>query len=252
MIHCVEIESLSVRFSNIAALDNITTNIPSSGVTVLLGRSGSGKTTLLRSMNRLNETFDGYGYSGSVRLLINGNMTDIYSSSALSLTELRRRVGMVFQIPNPLPMSVRKNMTLPMNIVLRKSGDDAEEMMERSLRDVGLWDEVKDRLNSHAFELSGGQQQRLCLARSLALKPDILLLDEPTASLDKKSSELIEEYILSLKDKIPVIMVSHSLVQARKLGDRFISLREGGIKNVISQSDMPDGDDSDAALEALL
>ncbi len=252
MVHSVEIESLFVRFSNITALDGITVNIPASGVTVLLGRSGSGKTTLLRTLNRLNETFDGYSSSGVVRLLLNGSMTDIYSSGSLSVTELRRRVGMVFQTPNPLPMSVRKNMTLPMNLVLRKNGDEAEGLMEKNLRDVGLWDEVKERLNAHALELSGGQQQRLCLARTLALKPDILLLDEPTASLDKKSSELIEEYILSLKDKIPVIMVSHSLVQARKLGDRFIALSDGRIKSVITQKDIPDGDDADAVLEALL
>ena len=252
MADCVEIESLSVGFFNVNALESVTVNIPSDGVTVLLGRSGSGKTTLLRSMNRLNETFDGYSCSGSIKLLINGQMTDIYSRGAPSPTELRRRVGMVFQIPNPLPMSVRKNMTLPMNLVLRKSGEEADELMERSLRDVGLWDEVKGRLNSHAFELSGGQQQRLCLARSLALKPDILLLDEPTASLDKKSSELIEEYILSQKGVIPVIMVSHSLVQARSLGDRFIVLREGRIKNIITEGEIPDGCDVDTFLEGLL
>ena len=252
MADCAIIDSLSVCFSNIKALDEVTIKMPSACVTVLLGRSGSGKTTLLRSLNRLNETFEGCSSSGRVSLLIGGSMTDIYGPGSPSLTELRRCVGMVFQTPNPLPMSVRKNMILPMNLVLRRSGDEAEELMEKSLKDVGLWDEVKDRLNSHALELSGGQQQRLCLARTLALKPDILLLDEPTASLDKKSSELIEEYILSQKDKFPVIMVSHSLVQARKLGDRFIVLSEGRIKKVVTQEDIPDGEDADAVLEALL
>ncbi|MEG1798557.1 MAG: phosphate ABC transporter ATP-binding protein [Synergistaceae bacterium] len=240
MENCVEIRGLSVAFHGRTALDSVSADIPKDGITVLLGRSGSGKTTLLRSLNRLNETFDGYCGSGSVKLLLGGRMADAYSED-ISLTELRRRVGMVFQVPNPLPVSIRKNMMLPMQLVLRMGKKEAEARMEEALCAVGLWSEVRDRMSASAMSISGGQQQRLCLARALTLEPDILLLDEPTASLDKKSSELIEEHLLSLKGRYPMVMVSHSLVQAQKLADRFIAVREGRIAAVLGREDLPAG-----------
>lgn len=233
-------------------LRGITADIPRHGVTVLLGRSGSGKTTLLRALNRLNESFAGYEGEGEVRLAIMGGMRPIYGSGAPDLTRIRRSVGMVFQSPNPLPLSFRKNMTLPLELTLNLKKDEAELRMEKSLRDVGLWDEVKDRLNRHAASFSGGQQQRMCLARTLALEPDILLLDEPTASLDRKSAELIEEHLDRLKDRIPVIMVSHSLAQARKLGARFKILSDGRIINELERDELPRGEAAEAFLEELL
>lgn len=251
MSYCAEIENLSVSFSNSKALSNISFKFRREGITVLLGRSGSGKTTLLRSLNRLNDTFEGCSVNGSARILIGGKLTDIYGNGAPELTELRRRVGMVFQIPNPLPMSVYKNMTLPLRLVLKKSKKECEELMERALRGVGLWEEVKDRLHRQAQEFSGGQQQRLCLARTLALEPDILLLDEPTASLDRKSSELIEELLLSLNERYPMIVVSHNLQQALRLGRSFAVLNEGEITGALSAEELS-GKNAQAVLESYL
>ena len=233
MENCAEIRGLCVSFNGEEVLHGITTDIPRHGITVLLGRSGSGKTTLLRALNRLNESFAGYVGTGTV-------------------TRIRRSVGMVFQSPNPLPLSLRKNMILPLELTLGLKRDEAEGRMEKSLRDVGLWDEVKDRLNQHAASFSGGQQQRMCLARTLALEPDILLLDEPTASLDKKSAELIEEHLKRLEARIPLIMVSHSLAQARKLGAHFKILSEGHIINEFEREALPRGEAAEVFLEELL
>ena len=238
MKNCAEFRGFSVFFQERKVLDSISLDIPQKGITMLLGRSGSGKTTLLRSLNRLNETFEGCRCEGEASVLIGGEMVNIYEEGALSLTELRRRVGMVFQIPNPLPLSVKKNMLLPMQLVLSLGKKEAEARMEQRLKEVGLWDEVKERLNTSALSLSGGQQQRLCLARALALEPDILLLDEPTASLDKKSSELIEDHLLSLKGRCPMVMVSHSISQAQRLGERFVVISEGKITKIIGRNDI--------------
>ena len=252
MRYCAELVNLSVSFQKKAAINNINVNIPAEGITVLLGRSGSGKTTFLRSLNRLNETFDGYEVSGSVKVLIDGKNREIYSSDAPPLTELRRRIGMVFQTPNPLPMSLRRNLHLPLQLVLGLDRKEAEARMEAALRSVGLWDEVADRLDEQANRFSGGQQQRLCLARTLALQPDILLLDEPTASLDGKSSELIEEHLLSLRGRYPMIMVSHSLTQARKLGRNFIILKDGEISSSFTAEKLSFGKDAEMMLKNLL
>lgn len=252
MENCAEIRNLTVSFGNREILHGISADASCRGITVLLGRSGSGKTTLLRSLNRLNETFDGYSGSGSVKLRLRGTLKSVYGSDAPDLSYIRRSAGMVFQSPNPLPMTLKKNMTLPLELTLGLSKLDAACRMEKSLREVGLWDEVKDRLNQRAASFSGGQQQRMCLARTLAMEPDILLLDEPTASLDRKSAELIEEHLLELKEKIPMIMVSHSLAQARKLGNRFIVLSEGRAARILESDSLPHGEDAEAFLEELL
>ena len=251
MALCAEIKNLSVSFAGTEALKNISLELPADGITVLLGRSGSGKTTLLRSLNRLNETFAGCRTEGSVKLLFDGRLTDLYGAGAPELTDLRRKVGMVFQTPNPLPLSLRKNITLPLRLVLKLGKKECEERMEKALRDVGLWDEVKDRLNSQAAAFSGGQQQRLCMARTLALEPDLLLLDEPTASVDRRSSELIENHILSLKNRLPIIVVSHNLAQAARLGDRFVFLREGAAGETLPADKLP-REKAAAELEKLL
>lgn len=251
MDNCAEIRNLSISFSKRAAVSNISLDIPHDGITVLLGRSGSGKTTLLRALNRLNETFEGYEQSGSVKVCLDGLMDDIYTLPSHSLTFIRRKVGMVCQVPNPLPMSMRRNMILPMSLVLKLGKKEAAARMEKALTEVGLWDEVKDRLDSSAMAFSGGQQQRMCLARTLALEPDLLLLDEPTASLDRKSSELIEEHLLSLKGKYPMIMVSHSLSQAARLGDRFIIMSEGSVR-VIIEKEYLEQKDAESVLNGFL
>ncbi|MEA4871678.1 MAG: ATP-binding cassette domain-containing protein [Synergistaceae bacterium] len=249
---CAEIQNLSVSFHNRKAVSEINTALPSEGITVLIGRSGSGKTTFLRSLNRLNETFDGYEGSGSIRLLLGGKMKDIYSSAALSTTELRRKVGMVFQTPNPLPLSIRRNIMLPLELTLGSGKSVADEKMEMALKTTGLWDEVRDRLDTPANRLSGGQQQRLCLARALSLEPEILLLDEPTASLDKRSSELIEDHLLSLKNRYSIVMVSHSVRQAVKLGSYFVLLKNGTAAASFPKRELPDGKEAEKTMTDLL
>ena len=223
---CAEINDLHVSFSGREILHGININFPDNSISVILGRSGSGKSTLLRSINRLNECFDGYAGSGTVRVRVNNNLA---VSHEVPLTELRRKIGMVFQNPNPLPVSVRKNITLPVKLAFRLSNSELENILETELKRVVLWEEVKDRLNDSALSLSGGQQQRLCLARALALNPDIILLDEPTASLDRSAALKVEDMILTLKQTIPVIMVSHSLQQAGRLTDYAVILDDGNV-----------------------
>lgn len=252
MQYCAKIKDLSVSFHGRKAISNINTELPSCGITVLLGRSGSGKTTFLRSLNRLNEIIEGYEGSGNVNLFLGGRSRDIYSDDAPEPTELRRRVGMVFQTPNPLPMSIRRNIILPLSLIPGSKKTENEERMESVLKTTGLWDEVKDRLDTPAGRLSGGQQQRLCLARILALEPEILLLDEPTASLDRRASEVIEKHLLSLKNKYCIVMISHSVRQALKLGSHFIFLRGGNIVASFSKGELPEGKEAENLFNDLL
>ena len=249
---CVSIRGLKVFFDDQVALDGVDVDFPAGQVSVLLGRSGSGKTTLLRSLNRLNECFEGYRGEGDLTVTLNGATLPLFGEEALPLSELRRSVGMVFQTPNPLPISIRKNMMTPLLLVAGKKKDEAEASMERALRAVGLWDEVSGRLDRMAAELSGGQQQRLCLARALALEPQILLLDEPTASLDRMAASLIEELILSFRGSYSMIMVSHSLSQARRLADYLVVLAEGRVERTFPIAALPRGEEAESFLEALL
>lgn len=252
MKHCAKIEDLTVSFHGRKAISHISTEIPSEGITVLLGRSGSGKTTFIRALNRLNEIIDGYEGSGKVSLCLGKRMRDIYSDDAPDPTELRRMVGMVFQTPNPLPMSIRKNITLPLQLMSTSKKSDNEEKMKRALKTTGLWEEVKDRLNAPANHLSGGQQQRLCLARVLALEPEFLLLDEPTASLDRKASEVIEKHLLTLRNKYCIVMISHSVKQALKLGNHFIFLREGNVVASFAKEELPEGREAENLFNDLI
>ena len=226
---CVVVKDLKVSFADREILHGINVEFPANKVSVILGRSGSGKSTLLRSINRINECFEGYRGEGEIKISLNEKLFSIYDNNSLKLTELRRRAGMVFQSPNPLPLSIRKNITLPLKLAFNLSKFESEKILQETLEQTGLWKEVKNRLYAPATSLSGGQQQRLCLARALALRPDLILLDEPTASLDRAAASKIEDLILSLKDKISVIMVSHSLQQASKLADYAVILEDGYI-----------------------
>jgi phosphate transport system ATP-binding protein len=174
---------------------------------------------------------------------------DVYKDG-LPLAELRRRVGMVFQVPNVLPVSIGKNLALPLRLVLGIHRQEIPDRIEEALKSVHLWSEVKDRLKDRATTLSGGQQQRLCLARVLALQPEVLLLDEPTASLDFRSAMKIEELLLDLKDKYTVIAVSHSLNQTRRLADVVVALSEGRIAKRLSSSEFSDRPAVEDLLEA--
>lgn len=238
---------LSVSFAGHHALQEVCLEFPKNKLTVVIGRSGSGKSTLLRSFNRLNECFPGSITTGSVELLLGNTWRDIYQNS-FPVTELRRQVGMVFQNPNLLPMSIERNISLPLKLVLGLGKGLVSERVEAALREAQLWDEVKDRLRHPGAALSGGQQQRLCLARSLALEPEILLVDEPTASLDFHASAKIEELLIRLKQKYSIIAVSHSLVQARRLADLIVLLKEGAVMRMLEKDEF----EQEGSLQSLV
>lgn len=213
--------NLTVGFGPKTVLEKVNLRLPARSVTSLLGPTGSGKTTFLRSLNRMNDEVHGYRRSGDVLL---GDQS-IFANR--DLMEFRRRVGMLFQRPNPFPMSIADNVVAGVRahkIVPRK---DLGGVAEARLTEVGLWDAVKDRLGDSPFRLSGGQQQLLCLARALAVQPEVLLLDEPTSSLDPATTEKIEGLIRSLADRLTVVMVTHNLAQAARLGDRTALFCEG-------------------------
>lgn len=236
----IAVHKLSVEFSGRRVLEDVNLTIHPGELSVIIGPSGSGKSTLLRAMNRLNELFPECSTSGSVQVRLDGRLVDIHRRGAIPLPELRRRVGMVFQTPTVLPFSVRKNITMPLRVTLGLEGRDLDQRMEWSLRQVGLWDEVKDRLPDDAATLSGGQQQRLCLARTLALGPQVLLVDEPTASLDFRATATIERLLTDLKDRYTIVAVSHSLSQARRLADRLWVLRQGRIVEQLERPQLQD------------
>ncbi|MBS0164762.1 MAG: phosphate ABC transporter ATP-binding protein [Nitrospira sp.] len=210
----LEVDRLSLHYRGKPAFQNVTLSINKGCITALVGPSGCGKTSFLTCLNRLTDLIAGCRVSGRITidaLDILGPRTDVI--------QLRRRIGMIFQKPNPFPLSIRKNLEFP----LREHGmrDQAQLVtaVETSLRDVGLWDEVKDWLDSPALSLSGGQQQRLCIARSLALSPEMLLMDEPCSALDPISSGIVEDLIVRLRGRYTILIVTHNLAQARRMAD---------------------------------
>jgi phosphate transport system ATP-binding protein len=213
--------NLTLSFGAKTVLDQVSLNFPACTVTSLLGPTGSGKTTFLRTLNRMNDKVSGYRYTGDV--LLNGH--SIFQ--ARDLMEFRRRVGMLFQRPNPFPMSIMDNVVAGVRAHKMVPRKEFKSVAEARLTEVGLWAAVKDRLRDSPFRLSGGQQQLLCLARTLAVNPEVLLLDEPTSSLDPTTTEKIEELIRSLADRLTVIMVTHDLAQAARIGDRTALFFDG-------------------------
>ena len=203
---------LTLGFGAKTVLDAVSLDFPARAVTSLLGPTGSGKTTFLRTLNRMNDKVSGYRYSGDV--LLNGH--SIFKDR--DLMEFRRRVGMVFQRPNPFPMSIMDNVVAGVRAHKMVPRKEFKNVAEARLTEVGLWHAVKDRLGDSPFRLSGGQQQLLCLARTLAVNPEVLLLDEPTSSLDPTTTEKIEALIRSLANRLTVIMVTHDLAQAARIG----------------------------------
>jgi len=250
MTSIVEIANLHVSFNGREVLHGASMTVERGGPTVLIGRSGTGKTTLLRAVNRLNECLPGCVTTGSVRLTLGGGTFDAYAPGVRP-EELRRRVGMVFQTPNPLPVSVYRNIALPLSLALNLSAADIRERAERALAEAGLWDEVRDRLNQPAATLSGGQQQRLCLARALAYRPELLLLDEPTASLDQRSARVVEDLLLELAGRYTVLVVSHNLRQAGRLAHRLFVLGEGGAAREADPTMLTDAVDREALASLL-
>lgn len=210
----VSIQELSLNFGTVSVLQSLNLDIAEGEFIVLLGPSGCGKSTLLKSLNRMNDLVEGCRLEGTVSL--DGH--DAYRS--VSVADLRRRVGMVFQQPNPFPMSIYDNVAFGPRTHGVRRRDELDEVVERSLRAAAIWDELKDRLKKNALGLSGGQQQRLCIARALAVRPEVLLMDESTSALDPLSTAKIEELVGELRRDYTVIMVTHNMLQALRVSDR--------------------------------
>jgi phosphate transport system ATP-binding protein len=208
------IENLELYYKDFKALKNINLNIAEKEITAFIGPSGCGKSTLLKTLNRMNDLVEGCRIVGSVKL----DGEDIYGK--IDVNDLRKRVGMVFQKPNPFPMSIYDNIAYGPRTHGIKSKAQLDEIVEKSLRDVAIWDEVKDRLKKSALGLSGGQQQRLCIARALAVEPEVILMDEPTSALDPISTSKIEDLVLQLKEKYTIVMVTHNMQQAARISDK--------------------------------
>ncbi len=211
----IETKDLNFWYGNFHALKNINMEIESNSVTAFIGPSGCGKSTYLRLFNRMNDLIQGTRLEGSV--LISGK--DIYAKD-IDVDALRKRVGMVFQRPNPFAKSIFDNVAYGLRVNGIKDKKVIAETVEQSLKGAALWDEVKDKLNKSAFELSGGQQQRLCIARALAVKPEILLMDEPASALDPISTVKIEELIFQLKKDYTIVIVTHNMQQAARVSDK--------------------------------
>ena len=211
----VLMENLNLFYGDFQALKGVTMDIPEQQITAFIGPSGCGKSTCLKTLNRMNDLVANCRITGRVEL----DGEDIYDSRT-DVTLLRRRAGMVFQKPNPFPMSVYDNIAYGPRVHGIKSHTKLDELVESSLRGAALWDEVKDRLKKSALGLSGGQQQRLCIARALAVEPEVLLMDEPTSALDPISTLKIEDLMAELKKKYTVIIVTHNMQQAARISDR--------------------------------
>ncbi|MEA5015367.1 MAG: phosphate ABC transporter ATP-binding protein PstB [Candidatus Limiplasma sp.] len=209
-----DIDHLNLYYGSFQALKEVSLGIPDHRITAFIGPSGCGKSTLIKTLNRMNDLVEGCRITGEVKLF----GENIYGDMDISL--LRKRVGMVFQKPNPFPMSVYDNIAFGPRTHGIRSRLELDEVVERSLRDAAIWDEVKDRLKKSALGLSGGQQQRLCIARALAVSPEVLLMDEPTSALDPISTGKIEELLLTLREKYSIIIVTHNMQQATRISDK--------------------------------
>ncbi len=215
MISEIEVKNLNFYYTGgVQILKNINMTVYKSQVTALIGPSGCGKTTLLRCFNRMHDLYAGNRYDGEI--IFQG--TNILSKDT-DLIELRSKIGMVFQKPTPFPMSIFENIAYGLKLRGIKNRGELKSRVEKALQDAALWEEVKDKLNTNAFGLSGGQQQRLCIARALAVEPEIILFDEPTSALDPISTGKIEELIISLKGRLTIIIVTHNMQQAARISD---------------------------------
>ena len=210
----IEIKGLNLHYGSFHALKGVNLTIHENEITAFIGPSGCGKSTLLKSINRMNDLVEGCKIDG--KILLDG--VDVYRDIDTAL--LRKRVGMVFQKPNPFPMSIYDNIAFGPRTHGIRSKAKLDDIIERSLRNAAIWDELKDRLKKDALGLSGGQQQRLCIARALAVEPEVLLMDEPTSALDPISTSKIEDLALQLKEKYTIVMVTHNMQQAARISDR--------------------------------
>jgi len=215
MSDIMTVQGLDLWYGDHQALHDISMNIPEKSITALIGPSGCGKSTFLKTLNRMNDLIPGVKITGDVRY----RDQDIFAPGT-DVNELRREIGMVFQKPNPFPMSIYDNIAYGPRTHGIKNRAKLDEIVEKSLRGAAIWDEVKDRLKKNALGLSGGQQQRLCIARALAVEPEVLLMDEPTSALDPISTSKIEELAMQLKEQYTIVIVTHNMQQAVRISDR--------------------------------
>lgn len=224
MADAFTVQNMDLYYGSFHALKNVNLNLASGEITAFIGPSGCGKSTILKSLNRMNDLVEGCKITGDIRLM----GEDIYDKR-MDVSLLRRRVGMVFQKPNPFPMSVYDNIAYgPRTHGMRKKAE-LDEIVEKSLRDAAIWDELKDRLKKSALGLSGGQQQRLCIARALAVKPEVILMDEPTSALDPISTSKIEDLVMDIKKDYTIVMVTHNMQQAVRVSDTTVFFLLGEI-----------------------
>lgn len=217
MSEIITVKDMCLWYSQTQALKNININIEEKSITALIGPSGCGKSTFLKTLNRMNDLVPGVKITGDIRY----RGKDIFSPDT-DVNELRREIGMVFQKPNPFPMSIYDNIAYGPRTHGIRSKAKLDEIVEKSLRDAAIWDEVKDRLKKSALGMSGGQQQRLCIARALAVDPEVILMDEPTSALDPISTSKIEDLAVELKKKYTIIMVTHNMQQAVRVSDKTV------------------------------
>lgn len=218
-----KVENLDLYYGEFKALKNVSLDIEANKITAFIGPSGCGKSTFLKSLNRMNDLVEGCKITGKVLL----DNEDIYGDMDVNL--LRKRVGMVFQKPNPFPMSIYDNIAFGPRTHGIKSKSKLDEIVEKSLRSAAIWDELKDRLKKSALGLSGGQQQRLCIARALAVQPEVILMDEPTSALDPISTAKIEDLVMELKKDYTIVMVTHNMQQATRISDQTVFFLMGEI-----------------------
>ena len=224
MADAFTVQNMDLYYGSFHALKNVNLNIASGEITAFIGPSGCGKSTFLKSLNRMNDLVEGCKITGDIRLM----GEDIYDKR-MDVSLLRRRVGMVFQKPNPFPMSVYDNIAYGPRTHGVKKKAELDEIVEKSLRDAAIWDELKDRLKKSALGLSGGQQQRLCIARALAVKPEVILMDEPTSALDPISTSKIEDLVMDIKKEYTIVMVTHNMQQAVRVSDTTVFFLLGEI-----------------------
>ncbi len=222
----IRTHKISFSYDGKPVLRDATACFHEKSITAIVGPSGCGKSTFLLTLNRLWEEMPNGSMRGTVEMHLDGAFRDIYGKD-FPVVQLRRRVGMIFQEPNPLPMSIFRNVAFPLQLAGIRERDLIRNKVERALRKVRLWNEVENRLSDPALSLSGGQQQRMCLARALILEPEVLLLDEPTSSLDPKAVEAVEQLLVDLKGRCTLLVVSHYLDQVRRIADRVVELRDG-------------------------
>ena len=220
----IKIENMDLFYGNFHALKNINLDIEANKITAFIGPSGCGKSTLLKSLNRMNDMVEGCRITG--KIILDGE--EIFNRK-MDVNQLRKKVGMVFQKPNPFPMSIYDNIAYGPRTHGIKKKPELDEIVEQSLRNAAIWDEMKDNLKKSALALSGGQQQRLCIARALAVQPDVLLMDEPTSALDPISTSKIEDCVMQLKEKYTIVIVTHNMQQAVRISDKTVFFLLGEI-----------------------